>query len=168
MSLFICLTSVAHLQTLSVSLCACKPGQHHSFLKFRKLVTDTVLTFLGKEHAFNSSLKWNRRMQHFVWRKERENEQQYKAVICGDSIYCARCCAPICCRRDARLAARGPVPSLFINFPAETAPPKLGRGWGWFPVQLWSPNFEKGDKQWWRVVSSVARQPGRHRGGGQW
>ena len=104
-------------------------------------------------------------MQHFVWWKERENEQQYKAVICGDSIYCARCCAPICCRRDARLTARGPVPSLFINFPAETAPPKLGRG-GWFPVQLWSPNFEKGDEQWWRVASSVARQCGRHRGGG--
>ena len=69
-------------------------------------------------------------MQHFVWRKERENEQQYKAVICGDSIYCARCCAPICCRRDARLVAREPVPSLFINFPAETAPPKLGGGVG--------------------------------------
>ena len=69
-------------------------------------------------------------MQHFVWRKERENEQQYKAVICGDSIYCAHYCAPICCRRDARLATRGPVPSLFINFPAETAPPKLGGGVG--------------------------------------
>jgi len=124
-SLFICLHQW-HTFKHCLSLCACKPGQHHSFLKFRKLVADTVLTFLGKEHAFNSSLKWNRRMQHFVWRKERENEQQYKAVICGDSIYCARCCAPICCRRDARLAARGHVPSLFINFPAETAPPKLG------------------------------------------